>query len=103
MNLPQIESYPYPVAFNYARASNSKLPYLTRLNCLVDSYKALVKVSALSVISDYIASQQYDQRIDQLLRRQFIDRDLALVHWTEIVRETFMLFSQRFSCHSSIR
>lgn len=97
MKAPQIESYPYPVAFSFARASNSKLPYLTRLNCLVDSYKALVKVNALSVISDYIASQQYDQAIDQLLRRQFIDRDLSLGHWIEILRETARFFVRRSS------
>lgn len=91
----QLEQLPYPVAYHLARSENPRLPYLTRFGCLLDGYKALIKLLALSTISDYVASGAHDEELERRLRVHFLSDRLSLGHWSELLRETVRYFAIR--------
>lgn len=88
---------PYPIAYHWARAGDAGLSYLYRLSCLLDTYKALVKFLVLCLVSDHIESPEPDPVLDDLIRRRFLDENMQLGNWLEILREGVRFYTHRSS------
>ncbi len=91
---PAFHELPYPIAWPLLRADDPGEPALTRLYCLLDAVRGLVKLLTLCAVSEYTTLRPKDAAVDRRLA-DFVDARLSLGHWIDLLRELARYFAKR--------